>query len=265
MSDSILIGLAEFRCGSDIRRFCTRNDDFLWDGHIWYAHPIKHGDVEQTGEINKNDLQFEFPLTDEFAKSHLGYGRDEVTIVTLYRNGIDAPNDFEIFWKGRVADAEANDSTVTLICESIFTKLKELGLSERMQKFCRWVVYHDGCWLDKADFAYVSNVTAVDARRTMLTCPAAASKPDGYFTGGIIEMPGGALRYISNHVGNKIYLWRPAHEVVAALEAGAVFLQLFPGCDGSLNTCNDTFDNVDNNGAFYWIPDINPNSGGKIF
>lgn len=262
---SNLIGLVEFKCGTDIRRFCSRSDEILWNGFIWYPYAYSHAEVTQTPNILKNGLRFEFPLTDDFAKSHLGYGRDEVTIVTLYRNGIDAPEDFEIFWIGRVADAEANDSTVTLICESIFTKLKELGLSERMQKFCRWVVYHDGCWLDKADFAYVSNVTAVDSRRTMLTCPAAASKPDGYFTGGIIEMPSGALRYISSHVGNKIYLWRPAHEVVDALASGSVSLKLFPGCDGSLNTCNDRFNNLDNNGAFYWIPDVNPTGGGKIY
>jgi uncharacterized phage protein (TIGR02218 family) len=265
MSDSILIGLVEFSCGTDVRRFCTRNEDFLWGGHIWYAHPIRHGDIEQTSEITKNDLQFEFPLTDEFAQSHLGYGPDEVTVVKLYRNAIDDPDEFEIFWIGRVASADANDTTITLLCESIFTTLKVIGLHERMQKFCRWVVYHDGCWLDKADFAYISNVTAVDTRRTMLTCPAAASKPDGYFTGGIIEMPGGALRYISKHVGDKIHLWRPAHEIVAALAVGPVFLSLFPGCDGSLAMCNDRFNNLDNNGAFYWIPDINPNSGAKIF
>lgn len=263
MSD--LIGLVEFRCGSDIRRFCSRADDVLWNGFIWYAYPVTHSEVTQTPNILKNDIRFDFPLTDEFARAHLGYGPDEVTVVTIYRNGIDTPEDFDVFWKGRVADAEAGNTAITLICESIFTTLKSLGLSERMQKFCRWVVFHDGCWLDKDDFAITTAVTALDARRTTLTCTAAATKPDGYFTGGMIEMPNGALRYISNHVGNQIAVWRPAHEVAEALELGAVSLSIYPGCDGSLNTCNTKFDNLDNNGAFYWIPNINPNSGGKIF
>lgn len=265
MSDSILIGLVEFACGTDVRRFCTRNDDFLWDGHIWYAYPLKHGEIEQTSEITKNDLQFDFPLTDDFAQSHLGYGPDEVTVVKLYRNAIDSPDDFEIFWIGRVASAEANDTTITLLCESIFTTLKAIGLHERMQKFCRWVVYHDGCWLDKENFKLTTSVTAINSRLVELTCPAAATKPNGYFTGGIIKFPSGVLRYISNHVGNKITVWRPATEIASALLAGSVTATLYPGCDGSLAMCNDRFDNLDNNGAFYWIPDINPNSGAKIY
>lgn len=262
---SELIGLVEFRCGSDVRRFTSRAIDILWNGFIWYAYPYQHGEVQQTAEITKNDLQFEFPLTDEFAKSHLGYGRDEVTIVTLYRNGLDNPDDYEVFWKGRIADAEANDTTITLICESLFTTIRKMSLTEVMQKFCRWVVYHDGCWLDKAAFAVNTSVTALDARRTTLTCPAAATKPDGYFTGGMIALPNGVLRYISNHVGNQITIWRPANEVAAALALGAVTLPLYPGCDGSLKTCSDQFHNEDNNGGFYWIPPINPNSGAKVF
>jgi uncharacterized phage protein (TIGR02218 family) len=263
MSD--LIALLEFRTGSDVRRFTSRANDVLWDGHLWYPHAITHDDVKQSPNISKNDLVFNFPLSDDWARSYLGYGPDEKTIVTIYRNALAMPDDFTVFWKGRVADSEATDTTVKLICESIFTTMNSVGLGERMQKFCRHVVYHDGCWLDKSDFVVESTITAIDAKQITLTCPAAAAKPNGYFAGGMITMPNGALRYIAGHTGTQIALWRQAPEIVAALALGAVTTNLYPGCDGSLGTCNDKFNNVDNNGAFYWIPNKDPHGGTSIF
>ncbi len=255
---SKLIALLEFRTGSDVQRYNTRSTDLLWGGFVWYAAPVIDGDVNKSAEVTKNGFNLEFPLKNAFASQYLGYGPDEITVVTLYRNTVIDEDDFQVYWKGRVADCEASDTTITLLCESIFSTITQAGLSGRMQKFCRHVVYHRGCNLDKDDFAVTSSVTAINAQLFIVTCPGAAAHPNGYFTGGMFTLPNGALRYIVNHSGNQISLWRPAPDVAAALLLGGVTTTLYPGCDGSLNTCNDRFNNLDNNGGFYWIPDVNP-------
>lgn len=260
-----IIGLIEFRTGDDVVRYTTRANDFLYGGFLWYPAPVKHADIVQTSEIDKNGIRMEFPLLNTFAQQFLGYGPDETTTVTLRRNKASDPDTFRVLWKGRVADCEANNDSIFLICESLDTTMKNAGLGPRMQKFCRHVVYHLGCNLDKAAFEVASTVTAIDSRFFTLICPGAAAHPNGYFNGGMLALPNSRLRYITNHVGNQITLWRPVPEIAAALALGAVSTTLYPGCDGSLNTCNDKFDNLDNNGGFYWIPAINPTDGTTIY
>lgn len=261
---SLLIGLVEFRTGSDIRRFTTLNEEYLWGGHIWYPAPKRHGNIKRTADLPKNGVNFDFPIDNEFARKFLGYGPDEPTTIILRRNLLSAPTTFKVFWTGRVADCECTEFEITLVCESLATESKTNGLGPRMQKFCRHVVYNLGCNLDKADFAVATTVTAINARFTTLTCPAAAAHPNGYFNGGMIATPNGALRYVTNHVGNQLSLWRPAPEIFTALGLGTVNTFLYPGCDGARMTCHDKFDNLENNGGFYWIPNRPPDNGSPI-
>lgn len=261
---SQLIGLVEFRTGDDIRRFTTLADDYVWDGHIWYAAPTKHSNIKRTADLPKNGIHFDFPIDNEFARTYLGYGPDDETTVKLRRNLSSAPATFRVFWTGRVADCEATEDEITLICESLATVSKSNGLGPRMQKFCRHVVYNFGCNLDKEDFAVPTTVTAIDARFLTLTCPGAAAHPNGYFNGGFIATPNGSLRYVTNHIGNQLTLWRPAPEIAAAIALGTVNTDLFPGCDGARMTCHDKFNNLPNNGAFYWIPDRAPDNGSPV-
>ena len=263
---SNLIELFEFRTGDEYYRCTTRGDDRLYEGHVYVGTPLERDKIMQSPELTKNDLRLTFPLGHPFAMNYLGYGPDQSTMLTVRRNRLIDDEDFRVFWKGRVADCEATDSEISLICQSIFTTSKNSGLIMRSQRFCPHVVYNRGCNLDKDNFAVASSVTAIDARQLVVTCPEAAAFSDNYFAGGMFAMPNGALRYITKSAGDQITLWRPAPEV-AALLAGEdpVATTLYPGCDGSLNTCNDEFDNLDNNGGRYWIPKVNPYGGGSVY
>src|SRR5690625_7365646 len=92
-----------------------------------------------------------------------------------------------------------------------------------MQKFCRHVLYGRGCKIDPQAYAVPSNITAIDARLFTVTCPSAAGFADGWLTGGMITMPSGALRYITEHVGDQIPACRPAPDLANLLSGpGAV-------------------------------------------
>lgn len=278
---SSVVELYEFRAGEDeVWRYTTRGHDLLANGHVWHATTMTRDDHQITTEVARDGMRLQFPLDHPFASQWLGYGPEHTVILNLYRKTGD--DSYELQFKGRIADSESNQNEIYLVVESLLTSLKQAGLPGRMQKFCRHVLYGRGCHIDPQAYAVPSNITAIDARLFTVTCPSAAEFADGWFTGGMITMPSGALRYITGHVGDQITLWRPAPELENLLSGtggvtfgwgnnyghhygGPALTTLYPGCDGALRTCDEKFNNLDNNGAFYWLPPVNPYGANSVF
>lgn len=262
MSD--LIELYEFRCGSVTTRYVQRGEDRLLLGHVWHSTPLSRSKIANSTEAARNDLEIAFPLEHPFARQYMGYGPEQTTSLTIRRNRLHTPDQFYVFWVGRFADCDADETEISMVFQTLINAASDSAGVICAQKFCPHVVYHRGCNLQRANFANVTTVDAIDPRMVVLNCPEAAAQLDGYYRGGMVQLPNNSLRYITDHIGSAITLWRPAPEVAAVIEAGQT-LTLYPGCDGSLQTCNERFNNLDNNTACYWIPDKNPYGGSNVF
>ncbi len=83
-----------------------------------------------------------------------------------------------------------------------------------------------------------------------------SDKPDGYFTGGWVELDNGEAQYITWHGGDTITLLA----ALSTWDTGYV-LSCRPGCDKSQASCN-TFNNIGNFGGFPYIPYENIYSDG---
>lgn len=269
--------LYEFRLDETVVRYTSRGDGIIYGGHVWSSTSVRRERINRSGEINKNGLEIYFPFGHSFAMDYLGYGPDGVTLATVWRSEPDNDAAFYPIFKGRIRDVSANDDEIKLSLQDIFTTSLTAGLHERMQGYCRHVVYDTaGCKLDRDDFAVATVPTAIDPTYSIITCPEAAGYPDGYFAGGMLRTPFGRLRYITAHVGSQITLWQPEPSVQSMLTSagwglawgqffGGVGLTLYPGCDGSLKTCDERFDNLDNNGGFYHMQATNPFDGNQVY
>lgn len=257
------VELYEFVSGTVTWRFTSRANDVVWGGHTWVATPIRRTEIEQNKEINKANVSIEFPLRNEFARQFLGYGADVVTTVTLRRgHDTDGSDEFIVYWRGRVSSGKPDGSTISIECESVFTSMRRPGLRARFQRSCRHVVYGRGCRLDKADWAVAGTASSVAG--TAVSVVAAAGFDDGYFRGGML-LHDLTLRYVIDHAGAALTLTRPiASLTAAALSSGDLSVTIYPGCDGSIETCDGRFENLDNHGGFRWIPLKNPMGGGSI-
>lgn len=263
---SELIELYEFRTGDVVYRYTTRGNDLIALGHPWNGIPLERSAITNSQEAARNDIRVTFPLGHAFADQFLGYGPEQVTTLTVRRNRYDDPDDFFVFCVYRIVDCEADEEKVQLVCQTLLNAASKSVGSLVMQKFCPNVVYHRGCNLNKDDFAQVHEVTAIDERCRVVTVPGAAGYADNFFTGGMLKLPNNSLRYISEHIGEKLVLWRPSPEIGNLLSGPEPHdLTLYPGCDGSLKTCDETFDNLENNRGCYWIPDLNPYGGSNVF
>jgi uncharacterized phage protein (TIGR02218 family) len=245
-------------------RFTSQGEEVTHAGDQWIPEAISHGEVSVSGEIPRDTLSIKLPRNNEMAYRVLAEDPGVTTSVTIYRGHEATPEDFIVYWRGRVLSAQASKESITLKCESIYTSMKRSGLRGRFQRSCRYSLYGDGCNVDRDAFED-GPFTVAAAAGAVVTVTGADGQVDGYYNAGILQY-GPVLRYITSHVGNAITLIRPIEQIEIDLAAspGDVQVSLFPGCDKTRITCNDKFNNLENFGGFPWIPLRNPFGGSSI-
>jgi phage-related protein len=264
--------LYEFNTTLATYRFTDYPENIDWNGETWYSFPIKHTEVKQSNELSKNSMTVTIPISGDFAALFLGWSPDALISYTL-RRGHFGSADTLVYWKGRVSAHNLKDETIELKCESIFTSMRRAGIRARFQRNCRHALYASGCNVNKDLFAITGFIGSVATDGKTLTILSAATQVDSWFTGGILELQDGTFRYIINHSSDTIVINRPIRLISEGDWGygknyggyyGGLSVILYPGCDRTLATCKNKFNNLLNNGSFKWIPQKNPMGGSSI-
>lgn len=247
----------------DIEYAFTTESNIVADSYRTFTPaPIVLSDINQTNEMSKDPLKIEFPRDNQFAQNFLGGVPEQITTVTVFRGHVgDVDEDFQFYWKGRVAGASATGDTVEINCENIFTSMRRPGLRARYQKTCRHPLYSSGCGLNDYDFANIVTVTGVSGTTVTLDNLDSSASDDDWFTGGTLETDAGEMRYITKHQGltlTLMYALPSLSEEVNDGSAGQTTVTLYPGCDHTLATCVSKFANEENFGGFQAMPGKNP-------
>lgn len=222
---------------------------------------ISRTDAEVKNEIAKANLDVTISLNNEVGLRWLADNGEKIVSLTIFER--EKNGTVNVVWKGRLSSIVPGMNEITLKMESIFTSMRRPGLRARYQRSCRHPLYGRGCRLDPEDFAIAGTVTATTKKT--FTIAAADAQVDGYFVGGMLRAPDGALSYIIAHVGSAVTVQRFSFSLQQAVEAGDDFdVTLYPGCDHSNATCNAKFANGLNYGGFDYIPSKNPMGGSSI-
>lgn len=112
------------------------------------------------------------------------------------------------------------------------------------------------CGVNPAAYTFSGSVSSIQVPKWKFTIT--TNKPDGYFDNGQITFTSGynngLSTVIKSHIGGVIELFIPTAFVI---QPGATF-NIYAGCDKTLATCRDKFNNVLNFGGFPHIkPDVN--------
>jgi len=244
-----------FTQGVNEYRYTTQPFIVSDSNNVWEPISIDSSDVTQSNEMAKDALKLIIPRDHTFARLFLGGVPEQITTLTIFR-GDGAEEDFQYYWKGRIAGASATGDAVTLECENIFTSMRRSGLTAMYQKNCRHALYGRGCNISDASFAVAA--TAIAASGFNITIDVDSTIND--FTGGTLKTSDGFLRYIINHSGTTLQLIRPLLSLEEEVNGsnGLAPITLYPGCDHIPATCKTKFNNLDNFGGFPWIPGKNP-------
>ncbi|WP_127110251.1 phage BR0599 family protein [Pararhodobacter zhoushanensis] len=268
--------LYQFAEGAQIWRFTSRaavliSTDVSGTQITWEPTAIAHGDVVQTSEIERGQLELTWSLSHLFARRFLApLGNTPVTL-TIFRGHEQVLGETVAHWKGRVVGASVEGQRILLTCESVFSTLRRAGVRAKYQRLCRHALYGRGCGLDIA--GHWQTGTVLSASGSTVTVTEAAERPDGWYRGGVLRF-GAQLGFIIDHVGAQLILSRPIPEIAAAVAAPGldpvtgdplpVLVDIAPGCDLRAATCAAKFGNLLNFGGFPEIPGRNPFGGGSI-
>lgn len=245
--------------GSSTRRYTTHAKPVSVSGNIFEPKNITRDAVETSDDSFKGTLTLTLPRNDALAVELIGASLEIPMIVTLFRGHLsgNTAQDVSVYWKGRVVTTKAQDNEIKIDCESVFTSLKRAGLRARYEKTCRHEVFDKGCRVNEANFRKEGVISSVNVMDIVIT---GEDAPVGYYTAGMVIFPDGTTRLITKHEkAGEITISRPH----PAAQSGQR-VTLLPGCDHSISTCKNKFNNYINYGGWPYIPIKNP-FGGSSF
>lgn len=257
--------LYQFARGATTTRLVSAPEQVTVGGHDWTPSSISHDIIEQTGDVERSELQLTFPISDTFGFALLS-PQTQVMTITIFRSHYsDGSHQLRQYWKGRVVGAVSGGSTIKVKTENVFTSLRRPGCRVRVQRTCRHDLYGLECGLDIDDFAVSATITAIAG--LSLTVPEATDDPDGEYTAGILKW-NGLYGFVQSHVGTTLRLVSEIPGLEDALGGGDQSAFIYRGCDRNLigdhscksfpNVANPSGTNTNNFGGFRWIPKLNP-------
>lgn len=256
--------LYQFGRGEETFYFAASEQDLTYDGIEWTASSVAHEVIDQSGNVEKNELALTFPISDTFAFGLL-IPQVLVTTITVFRaHRQDPDEERRIYWKGRVLGASSTPNTVEVNTENIFSSLRRNGCHVRVQRPCRHDLYGAfvfggiGCNADPDDFDHAATITAVNG--LFATSPEAAGFANATFSNGMLKW-GSIYAMIEAQSGATLRLTAEVPGLEEAIDAdGPQDIILYDGCNRGLvgATACEHFDQQVNYGGFRWIPKSNP-------
>jgi hypothetical protein len=158
-----------------------------------------------------------------------------------------------VWFYGRVADVEVGRTKIEMKVKSLLNLLAQQQMPRRLyQAACTHVFGDAMCTFNRASLA--ADVTAgAGSNQAVIVTALSPSPATLYDQGTIIATSGanaGQKRTIARLSGGSAYLLKAWLEPVAAGDS----FQLLPGCDHTLTTCQNTFNNISHFGGFPYIP-----------
>ncbi|HTW52527.1 MAG TPA: DUF2163 domain-containing protein [Stellaceae bacterium] len=158
-----------------------------------------------------------------------------------------------VWFYGRVAETDVGRSRIEMKVKSLLNLLAQQQMPRRLyQAACTHVFGDAMCTFNRSGMAV--DVTAEAGSSQAVIVTGLTPSPATLFDQGTIVATSGAnvgqTRTIAQLSGGSVALLKAWLEPVAVGDA----FQLLPGCDHTLATCQNTFDNLVHYGGFPYIP-----------
>lgn len=258
--DGFPIELWLFTRMSQAWRYCSNDDDKIIAGLPYRSAQIKRPALEQNQDMARMPLNLTMDKDLDVLRQFRGSPPTDVVRVSLLRYH-EGDGILTTPWTGRVVNVKFREREAEVRCEPVYTSLRRPALRRMYQTACPHVLYGKQCGVLASLFQVDATLNAVSGRD--LSSAAFAAKPDGYFAGGYVDWESGGLlerRFITAHVGGAITVNLPFR----GIPSNAV-VRAFPGCDHTLATCAEKFDNELNYGGQPFYPRKNPMVGVSIY
>ena len=257
------VELISFVYGATTFRYTSAETDYTQEALTFTSTPITVPEVESSPEQARNGLDITVPRDNPVAllfQARLPALRISVTVRRVHRTDMAA--EAVVYWLGFVSGVEWTGATATLRCEPLDISLTRPGLVRSYGRQCGLILYRAGlgqCNVDRA----LHEVAATVVTNTGVTLTVDAVDPRSY-GGGFVEWTdaGGILHRVSIRSNSGAVLTLTQRAI--GLETDDA-VTVVPGCDHTLGTCRDVYDNEPNYGGQPLIPLKNPFDGTPLY
>jgi len=152
---------------------------------------------------------------------------------------------------GRVADVEVGRTRSIVHVKSLLDLLTAQMPRRLFQAGCTHIFGDPMCGFDRTSMRH--DIAAAGGGQSRIDCGFNPSPPtlyDGGTINGLTGANSNFQRTISRLTGGAVYVLDP---FIFPIEAGDTF-SLLPGCDHTLDTCTNTFNNLARFGGFPYVP-----------
>jgi uncharacterized phage protein (TIGR02218 family) len=256
----------EITRGGVVWRFTSADQDVTYGGNVFASvgGQIKRSAIVWSGDLAQANVRITLPVGHEVVDALTGFPLAALVKMRIFAQH-RGQNDTVSLMTWRYVNYRFKGAECELRFDSNLTARREQGLRRTASPMCPHTLYDTkvfSCGVVKA--LYKVTLTPSFVGGAIITGAALASHPDGYFDGGLCEVlrTDGILeeRMIDTHVGNTITLRAPIPGLIAGVP-----IDVYPGCDHSLEMCHDRFNNSDNHGGLPFVPEENPYDGHPIF
>lgn len=256
------VELVVFEKGSNVYRYTTHYEDVRINNTVYESVNIRRSKVERGEDLQRNGITLTAPRTLSFTNQYLIVPPSEIVKVVAMTFHINDPTRAtRVAWRGRVVNVAFDGDNVNIKCETILTSLRRNIPRRLFQYNCPHVLYGSSCRAVRSTFTTVA--TIVSDTPLTLTVSGIDGFDDGYFTGGWVDYVNGnetSRAFIADHTGSVLTLTNRLLNVVSGNS-----VSVYAGCDRTIETCNQKFNNLLNFGGFPFIPEKNPFDGTPVF
>jgi hypothetical protein len=257
--DSTPFELVTVNLVSETLRYTTYHQDIKVNNLTYKAVPIKHDNPEY--EIFKDDAQcvISVPYTENLSKYFINNGAiglvtAEIWYCNIFITDPDSvtlsSTDYIVIWTGIVSAFNCALPWFELTTTNVFSSTARLGVRRRYSRTCPYPLYGTGCKVSRTDYTLNTTVSAYSGNTLN---PAIAITPNIY--------RGGYCSYLNKDTQFRVFQFIISNSDTQIVLSGLVknpvigsLLQLYQGCNHTIEDCISKYNNRANCGAFPLVP-----------
>ncbi len=251
------VELYRFVQGAQVWAYTSGDEPVTYNGDTYAPTVIARDAISgDASDTQKAELNIGVAIGTGVVQQLLNGSTPGPIALTIYRYQRGAPSDVKTIFAGQVAAATWSAGEVKITNTPVARVVQDSIPRFMYARTCVHALYDAGCGINPAAFSTVGTVLTVTDGGFIVTIVAAASKADGWFTGGVLQDAAGGQAFIEGHVGQVLTLL----DALPGLAAGAT-ATLLAGCDRVRATCATKFNNLARFFGFPYIPTKNPYDG----
>lgn len=247
------IELYEFIYSGAIWRYTSYDTEIKYNNNLFTPMSAQRGELQPTTDPTEASLSITLPNNSEIGDLYRIQPPSEIVTCSVYR-GHSGDNEFKIIWKGRIIAADWHEDVVELTSENVFSSIQNPGLPRTYCKTCPHQLYGPHCKAKQDSFKVEGIVNEVDGLRVRLD--SIIGLPENAFYGGFATWVNSKTR-VTERRAVLSSISATGWVRLAAYPLGLVpgiMLKLYYGCDHTLESCDQRFNNTDNFGGFPYLP-----------